>query len=799
MKTVMSKNAVNIIFSLICMCTLKLFAQTDDSWKLFDDSHVARVDITIDTVALNWIYNNVQSDSEHVAVFRFRNNWIDETVDSIGFRLRGNTSRDSDKKSFKVSFNSFIRGRDFHSVEKLNLNGEHNDPSIIRSKLCFDHFNTIGYKASRANHAEVYINGKYYGLYINVEHIDEEFLKKNFADDSGNLWKCLYPADLTYKGSNPLIYINLNNYGRLVYELKTNEQQMDFTKLVRLITLLNNTPAVALPDSIESVIDIPGVLKYFAMNVLMGSWDDYWSLMNNYYLYHEPVKDIFQIIPYDYDNSYGVDWSNINWTTANPYSFPKVVSGPRPLAEKLLANAQYRNLYTHFMEFIRANVYALNFWESHIDSIKQMITPYVVADTFRTLDWGFALNDFNNSFSSTGYSNQHVKFGLKQFVNLRVNSTYSQLSYLTANPIVYKINYEPKNPGPNDSIRIYVSPFSNIGLSEVSIRFTRTGSTTQEIYPMVFSPIANTKNVDEADRYVGLIPPLGANGSGTFSIYVKDTQNQSQLYPRKAPINLKVSNPVASSVVINEFLADNVNSTPDPVGEHDDWVEIFNPTSVPVLLTGKYLTDNLNNLAKWKFVQPSLYINPGEYILIWCDEDLNQPGIHANFKLSKSGEFIALVDSNGTSILDSISFGAQRTDTSFGRFPNGSTSWSFMNPSPGSSNFITHVSDEMNLISEFRLEQNYPNPFNPSTIIRYAIPLLGGDERGGLVTLKVYDVLGDEIATLVDEYKLAGSYEVEFEASSGNRSPSGGLASGIYMYQLRVGEFVETKKMILLQ
>ena len=483
MKSVILKNSLKIYLSFILSCTFQLSAQTDESWKLFDDSHVARVDITIDTVDLNWIYNNVQSDSEHVAFFRFKNNWIDETVDSIGFRLRGNTSRESKKKSFKISFNTFKKGTDFHGVEKLNLNGEHNDPSIIRSKLCFDHFETIGFKASRANHVEVYINGKYYGLYINVEHIDEEFLKKNFRDDSGNLWKCLYPADLVYLGDDPSVYKNLNSNGRPVYELTTNEQQMDFSKLVRLISLLNNTPAADLPDSIESVIDVPNVLKYFAMNVLMGSWDDYWSLMNNYYLYHEPVKDIFQIIPYDYDNSYGVDWFNINWTTADPYNFPKVNNGPRPLAEKLMANSQYRNLYTHFIQFIRDNVYSLNLWESHIDSIKQIITPQAISDPYRTLDYGFTINDFFNSYSASSYSNQHVKYGLKQFVNLRVNSTYSQLSYLSANPIVYKINYEPKNPGPNDSIRIYVSAFSNIGLNEVSIQFTKTGTPSPGTLP----------------------------------------------------------------------------------------------------------------------------------------------------------------------------------------------------------------------------------------------------------------------------------------------------------------------------
>ena len=158
---------------------------------------------------LTWLYQNVQSDSEFVASFHFQNAYINETVENIGFRLRGNTSREAAKKSFKVSFNTFVSGREFYGVDKLNLNGEHNDPSIIRSKLCFDHYQTIGMKASRANHVEVYINGQYYGLYISVEHIDDEFLNKNFGDDTGNLWKCLYPADLNYLGSDPNLYKNL--------------------------------------------------------------------------------------------------------------------------------------------------------------------------------------------------------------------------------------------------------------------------------------------------------------------------------------------------------------------------------------------------------------------------------------------------------------------------------------------------------------------------------------------------------------------------------------------------------------
>ena len=181
------KYCLSILLLLIILPASRLTAQTDDSWKLYSDTVLARVDITIDTSYLSWIYAHVDSDSEFYAQIHFQNAWIDESVDSIGFRLRGNTSRDSQKKSFKVSFNSFIKGRRFHGVKKLNLNGEHNDPSIIRSKLCFDLYQDIGMAASRVAHTRVYINGNYYGLYVSVEDVGEDFLTKHYKDDAGNL------------------------------------------------------------------------------------------------------------------------------------------------------------------------------------------------------------------------------------------------------------------------------------------------------------------------------------------------------------------------------------------------------------------------------------------------------------------------------------------------------------------------------------------------------------------------------------------------------------------------------------
>ena len=98
---------------------------------------------------------------------------------------------------------------------------------------------------------------------------------------------------------------------------------------------------------------------------------------------------------------------------------------------------------------------------------------------------------------------------------------------------------------------------------------------------------------------------------------------------------------------------------------------------------------------------------------------------------------------------------------------------------------ITDVGDDELLVNEFKLYNNYPNPFNPSTTIKYQIPELS------FATFRVYDVLGKEIATLINEEKPAGNYELEFEASS--------LPSGIYFYRLQAGKFIETKKMVLMK
>ncbi|MFA7229559.1 MAG: T9SS type A sorting domain-containing protein, partial [Melioribacteraceae bacterium] len=100
----------------------------------------------------------------------------------------------------------------------------------------------------------------------------------------------------------------------------------------------------------------------------------------------------------------------------------------------------------------------------------------------------------------------------------------------------------------------------------------------------------------------------------------------------------------------------------------------------------------------------------------------------------------------------------------------------------------TNVESEINQIpTEFSIEQNYPNPFNPSTVISYRLPV------DCFVSLKVYDLLGREVATLVDEFKKAGIYHSTFSTLHS------ALASGLYIYRFEAGKFIQTKKMLLLK
>jgi hypothetical protein len=142
----------------------------------------------------------------------------------------------------------------------------------------------------------------------------------------------------------------------------------------------------------------------------------------------------------------------------------------------------------------------------------------------------------------------------------------------------------------------------------------------------------------------------------------------------------------SSPIVINEIMARNQSTIADPQGQCDDWIELKNVSDQAVDLSGMYLSDNPGNPLKWQFPEATL-IGPGGYLLVWADEDGgDEPGLHANFQLSSSGETIWLSDTaqNAYALLDSATFEDLAAGQSMGRYPDGTGSMQILHtPSPG--------------------------------------------------------------------------------------------------------------------
>ena len=131
------------------------------------------------------------------------------------------------------------------------------------------------------------------------------------------------------------------------------------------------------------------------------------------------------------------------------------------------------------------------------------------------------------------------------------------------------------------------------------------------------------------------------------------------------------SNIPAGTVVINEFAADtdSLGGVSDPDGGYPDWIELYNNSDAPVNLSNAYLSDKEDDVLKFQFPEGTIIDGDG-YLIVWADEDGDQQGIHANFKLSRNGEAIILSNADETRI-DGVVFGEQQLNVSLSRVPNG--------------------------------------------------------------------------------------------------------------------------------
>jgi hypothetical protein len=321
-----------------------------------------------------------------------------------GFSLRtsGNLTNGTPKSSYKVGLED-KRDR-FFGMSALNLKAMWNDVSQMREALAWRLFGEAGIRAPRHTYAKLCINGHYYGLYSLIEQVDGAFLKERFGDnDKGNLYKMYWqtrdgrdldigPASLEVRrdrsgDDSGKQYWKTNIEDDRTYQLKTNDKSSDPKELQTLddladfIRTLNRAkeanPSFDTPEyaaDMEAAFDVKGYLRWASVNSLLGAWDNYYATPGNYYLYNAGrrgqatafmQKPYWSWIPWDYDNSFGIDFFNAKWQYANIVDWPSATRpyyqgksvAKLPLLTNLLANTKFLRYYLDSIEYLNDTVF----------------------------------------------------------------------------------------------------------------------------------------------------------------------------------------------------------------------------------------------------------------------------------------------------------------------------------------------------------------------------------------------------------------------------------------------------------
>ena len=298
-----------------------------------------------------------------------------EKIDNVGFRVKGNSSlkmvaeSDSDRYSFKVDFDQYIKGQNLAGLTKLNLNNSMSDPSYMREYLSYSLLNEMGILTPAYCYANVYVNGELVGLYMAVEGIEEPFLKRYYGSNYGTLYK---PEG---QGSD-LVYIDDNMESYSGISLVTEPKNSADAALIDMIKALNKGV------DLDKHLDIDEVLRYFAVNTVLVNMDSYQgNFKHNYYLYEE--DGVFSILPWDYNMSFGGFMGGGIQNSTSLY-IDQPLSGTtmeeRPLIGKLLEVEEYKELYHQYIEEFINGPFALDKMNNEIGRIADLIRPHLDKD-----------------------------------------------------------------------------------------------------------------------------------------------------------------------------------------------------------------------------------------------------------------------------------------------------------------------------------------------------------------------------------------------------------------------------------
>ena len=556
MKVIFTASLLTLALGIVAQITLP------DNGPLFLQDEVAVFRVILDQDSLDQMLDsdNWYSNHEYPATFIYESSLGTDTVDLVGLRLRGNTSREAGKKSFKISLNSFIPGQHFQGVEKLNLNGHQNDPSLMRTKICWDTFRNAGVLGCRTSFVKLYINDEYKGLYTNVEHIDEEYIQTYFGNNSGDLFKCLYPADLKHWGDDPDDYKE-EFWGRRAYQLKTNTTADDYSNLAQFINTLNLASNSDFECEIENIFNVESYLKRLALEVLVGDWDGYAFNKNNYYLYQNPASGLFEFIEYDLDNTLGIDWFDNDWSQrdvhewSNPWEY-------RPLYERIMEVDKYRSQYNYWLFLFRDLYFNPTLIDQTASDYLELISEAAIDDEYRSLDYDFSANDFLTAYDEAWGA--HVPISIQDYISDRGTSLDDFISE-SASPLAIS-QIQDNGPAPTSVV--------------ISCRVLGENpevDCTISVNNALWFSLPMTDDGLNADELEG-------DGIFTLELFL-DEQDQHIEYEIVASnSDLEITRPCfpnwvwvsesENEMVINELMSNNASTISDEAGEFDDWIEL---------------------------------------------------------------------------------------------------------------------------------------------------------------------------------------------------------------------------------
>ncbi|MDP6456674.1 MAG: CotH kinase family protein [Candidatus Marinimicrobia bacterium] len=699
---------------------------------------------------------------------------------SVGVRYKGNSSYRPNqiKNPLNIKLDHIINDQELDGYGTLKLANAFKDPSFVREVLSYEIAREY-FPASQANFANVYINGTHLGLYTSDQSVDKFFMRTHFGSDENTRVK----GEITSVGGPPTggvwQYLGQDSSSYLgLYDMKSD---YGWSELINFLDTLNNQNA-----SVDQVLNIDRHLWFLAFSNLFVNLDGPINNPQNYYLYKDDTGR-FNPIPWDLNESFGVFSHHQTLGPLNTYGlqslnpFANLNESEFPVISEILNNDTYRKMYVAHMKTMIKENFANDWYETRALEIQDIIAADVQADQNKFYSYSDFIDNVYNQIGGggpPGPGNQSI-IGIVQLMDARVDYLLGLSEFQYDSPQISNVFYSPENVSSSDEIWFSVE-VSNVNDVFLAYRSNPYG---------VFDKINMYDDGDHGD---------GQEGDGVYGISIiagptdiqyyiyAENSNAVTFLPANAEyefydINVETGN--TSDIVINEFLAASESCCGNDIfnGNSEDFVELYNIGTEPININEWGFSDTDGLI---KTIAPDTSIASGEFLVLWYTGD-NNGFPEVNKKLSSNGETIYIADANGNPII-SYNFGSQTDDVSFGRIPDGSDEWIFMNPTPGTANAEElNIDYDKTIPDQYILFQNYPNPFNPTTTIEFSIP------QTEFVTVKVFNIVGLEITTLINDELSTGNHSIQWD---GSRQPS-----GLYFVQIESGSFIVTKKMVLLK